>query len=98
MPSVIITPAARIDVIRLREFLRERSPQAAFQFGNTLADVLDLLTENSRIGRPVERVLGLHRLVIPFGSAGYVLHYRYRSYGDDVLHILRIRHSKEAGD
>ena len=96
MPSVIVTQAARVDVIRLRTFLRERSPQAAFQFGNTLAGTLDRLAENPRIGRPVESSVGLHRLVMPFVASGYVLHYRYLSHSE-ALHVLRIRHSREAG-
>lgn len=97
MPSVIVTKEARADVARLRQFLREHSPQAAFRFGNTLADTFDMLARYPRLGRPVESVVGLHRLVIPFGAAGYVLHYRYVT-DSDGLHVLRIRHSREAGD
>ena len=99
MPSVIITPSARADILRLREFLREKSPQAAYQFGNSLADTLDRLAQNPRMGRPIEQVVGLHRLVMPFGAAGYVLHYRYLAYGnDDRLYLLRLRHSREIGN
>ncbi len=95
MPSVIVTRAAHKNVVRLREFLRERSPQAAFQFGNTLADTLDVLEHNPRIGRPNEDIVGLHRLVMPFGATSYVLHYRYLS-SRDVLYVLRIRNEREA--
>ena len=99
MPSVIITPSARADILRLREFLREKSPQAAYQFGNSLADTLDRLAQNPRMGRPIEQVVGLHRLVMPFGAAGYVLPYRYLAYGnDDRLYLLRLRHSRETGN
>lgn len=59
MPSVIITPSARADILRLQEFLREKSPQAAYQFGNSLADTLDRLAQNPRMGRPIEQVVGL---------------------------------------
>lgn len=97
MPSVIITEAARADVVRLRAFLREHSPQAAFRLGHTLADAFDLLARSPRLGRPVESVAGLHRLVIPFGAGGYVLHYRYHTDAN-ALHVLRIRHSRENGN
>lgn len=96
MPSVIVTQAARADALRLREFLKERSPQAAHLFGHTLADTLDRLAHNPRLGRPLTNVVGLHRLVMLFGAAGYVLHYRYLSHSNELL-VLRIRHSREAG-
>lgn len=95
MPSVIITTTARADIIKLREFLRERSPNAAFQFGNKLADTLELLALNPRAGRPNEQTVGLHRLVMPFGATSYVLHYRYLT-GDSNLFVLRIRNEREA--
>ncbi|MCG9116995.1 type II toxin-antitoxin system RelE/ParE family toxin [Laribacter hongkongensis] len=94
MPSVIVTRAARADLVRLREFLRENNPKAAESFANALADVLDLLATSPRMGRPVTAAVGLHRLVVPFGAGGYVLHYRYAS-DRDGLHVLRIRHSRE---
>lgn len=97
MPSVIVTQEAHADVVRLRQFLRDNSPQAALRLGNVLADTFDLLARSPRLGRPVESVLGLHRLVIPFGAGGYVLHYRYLNDAGN-LHVLRIRHSREAGD
>ena len=97
MPSLILTEGAQADLVRLRQFLRQQNPQAASRFGHTLAEAFDLLERNPHLGRPVESVVGLHRLVISFGSAGYVLHYRYRIGGDSLL-VLRIRHSREAGD
>lgn len=97
MPSVIVTQEARADVVRLRQFLREQSPQAASRLGNTLADTFELLAQNPRLGRPVETIVGLHRLVIPFGAAGYVMHYRYIS-DQDGLYVLKIRHSRETGE
>ena len=49
--------------------------------------------------QPIEQVVGLHRLVMPFGAAGYVLNYRYLAYGnDDRLYLLRLRHSRETGN
>ena len=95
MPRVIVTASARTDVLHRREFLREHSPQAAARFGNTLADVIEVLSSNPRLGRPVVRVVGLYRLVIPFGNANYAMYYRYLSDADDI-HVLSIRHSREA--
>ena len=97
MPSVIITEEARADVVRLRSFLREKSPLAASRLGNVLADTFGLLARSPCLGRPVTSVVGLHRLVIPFGAGGYVLHYRYVS-DSNGLQVLRIRHTREAGD
>lgn len=97
MPSVIVTKEARADVIRLRQFLRENSPQAAARFGNQLADTLDMLARFPRLGRPVPTVSGLYRLSIPFGVSGYVMLYRYIT-DSDGLQVLRIRHDREKGD
>ena len=94
MPFVIVTVKARADVVRLRGFLLENSPLAANRLGNTIADAIDRLKTHPRLGRPVESVLGLHRLVIPFGVNSYVLHYHYLK-DEDGVQVLRLRHSKE---
>ena len=52
------------------------------------------LESNPHIGKPVEDMPDYRDLVIPFGSAGYLLRYRIQA---DVLYIIALRHCKEAG-
>ena len=94
MPLVIVTESARFDLIRVREFIRSKNPRAATQAGKTLADAFRRLATHPRMGRPIESVVGLHKLIVPFGAAGYVVHYRYLSEVDG-LYVLRVRHSLE---
>jgi plasmid stabilization system protein ParE len=94
MPRVIVTENAGADLIRLREFIKTKNPQAAGKVGKTLADAFRRLADHPHMGRPIENIVGLHCLVVPFGVSSYVIHYRYISNIDE-LYILRVAHSKE---
>lgn len=48
------------------------------------------------IGRPLDDVVGLRELLIPFGSSGYVALYRHET-AEDAVYVLAFRHQKEAG-
>lgn len=95
MPRVMVTEYAGADLLRLREFVKAKNPQAAGRVGKTLAEAFRRLADHPHMGKPVESVVGLHRLVVPFGAAAYVIHYRYVSAHAGALYILRVAHSKE---
>lgn len=48
------------------------------------------------IGRPIDDVVGLRELLIPFGRSGYVALYRQEA-AEDAVYVLAFRHQKEAG-
>ncbi len=80
---------------RLREFLHHKSPAAAKRAGETILKSLQILKNQSHIGRPIEEMPEEYReWVIAFGDAGYVARYRIDA---DAVTILAIRHQKEAG-
>jgi plasmid stabilization system protein ParE len=90
MPLVILSPAALRDLQRLREFLREKSPDAARRSAKVIIKALQILSLQPGIGRPAQD-LGpdFRELPIDFGATGYLALYRQR--GGDVV-ILAIRH------
>ena len=59
----------------------------------TILDAFDGLTMPA-IGAPVANRPGLRKLVIDFGSSGYLGLYRY-SAKSDSLRVLAIKHQKE---
>lgn len=78
------------DAARLWAFLAERSPAAARRFTARIATATDALTVTPHQGRPIDE--GLRRLVVPFGAAGYVIHYRV---GREEIVIARVWHARE---
>lgn len=96
MPQVKFAPSALRDLERLRDFLRPKNPAAAKRVAKTLIKSVQILAQQPRIGRPVEKLPDAFReWIIEFGNTGYVARYRYD--GRDVVSILAIRHQKEVG-
>ncbi len=93
MPRVILSPGAFLDLQRLREFLRPKSPEAAQRAAKVIIKAIQVLGLQPGIGRPAED-LGpeCRELPIDFGSSGYLALYRRR--GDEVI-ILALRHQLE---
>lgn len=90
MTTVEFSPAARRDFERLRLWLEERAPQAAESAIKLLFSTANALAEFPERGRMATR--GLRELIIPFGSAGYVLRYGVRR---NRVIIARVFHSLE---
>lgn len=82
------------DLQRLKDFILPHNREAARRAIGVIRATVLLLNENPRIGKPVENLPDNHDLIIPFGSAGYVL--RYRIQGDTAF-IIAVKHGKEAG-
>lgn len=90
MKPVEFALTARRDLDRLRLWLAERAPNAAEDAAETLISAARSLAEFPERGRLVRS--GLRELVVPFGSAGYVLRYGVRR---DRVVIARVFHSLE---
>ncbi len=82
------------DLQRLREFILPHNREAAQRAVKVIRAAVVALEATPLIGKPVEDMPDYRDLVIPFGSAGYLL--RYRIHGD-VVYIVAVRHCKEAG-
>jgi plasmid stabilization system protein ParE len=87
-------PGAIIDLQRLREFLLPLDKAAARKAVVAVQGAVQLLHSHPFLGRPVSDMPDYRDVIIPFGSAGYVL--RYRIQADAVL-IVALKHTKEAG-
>jgi plasmid stabilization system protein ParE len=96
MPRVIITAAAVDGLARCRQFLAEKNQVALERAGLSIARQFLLLETAPEIGRPLDDVVELRELTIPFGDSGYVALYRYEPSKDEV-YVLAFRHQKEAG-
>lgn len=85
------SPAARRDLIRLREFIEPHNPAAARRAAAILRKSANLLQEQPGIGRRIEGRED-RELSVPFGQRGYLLRYRLH---EDTIVILRIWHGLE---
>jgi len=96
VPRVIVTRGAVLGLEKCRQYLRQRSPEAARSAARTIAEQLIILESQPAIGRPVPDTPELRELVIPFGDSGYVALYRHETAADAV-YVLAFRHQREAG-
>lgn len=87
--KLIFSRAAVYDLVRLREFIAQHSPEAAQRVAQRLRGAIERLVDMPQIGRPVEDLPGEIRELI-FGK--YVVRYEVRQQS---LYILRIWHGKE---
>jgi len=93
MPRVILSPAALRDLQRLRDFLRQKNPEAAKRSAKVIVKAIQVLSLQPGIGRPAEDFgPGCREFLIDFGGSGYLALYRQRE--DDVI-ILALRHQLE---
>jgi plasmid stabilization system protein ParE len=94
MPRLILTPEAIADLQRVRDFLAQRSPEAAAKAQATLVEHLEKVQRFPAIYRPVPHRPDEREAVIAFGSYGYVLRYRHDTAADLVA-VLRVWHQRE---
>ena len=87
--KLIFSRSAVDDLIRLREFIAQHSPDAARRISERLRGAILELVNHPQMGRPVPDLPGEIRELI-FGR--YVIRYEVRS---KKLYILRIWHGKE---
>ncbi|MES9905292.1 MAG: type II toxin-antitoxin system RelE/ParE family toxin [Sedimenticola sp.] len=82
------THSAQRDLIRLREFISSKNPQAAMRISQRLKQSMLRLADQPEIGVNVEELPGVRDLI----SGDYLV--RYAVLGDEI-YILRIWHGKE---
>ncbi|MBO9561023.1 MAG: type II toxin-antitoxin system RelE/ParE family toxin [Caulobacter sp.] len=90
MRTVEFSLTARRDLSRLRQWLDERALHVTREAIEVIVAAYKSLAEFPERGRTVPE--GLRELIVPFGSAGYVLQYDVRP---GQVTILRIFHSLE---
>lgn len=83
---LIWSPAARRDLIRLREFIEPHNPRAARRSSETIRKAAKLILENPAIGSRIEGRQD-RELFTPFAQRGYILRYRLL---DQKIIILKI--------
>lgn len=77
------------DLVRLREFIAQHSPNAAQRISERLRGAILELVHHPQIGRPVPDLPGE---ICEFIFGKYVVRYEVRT---DRLFVLRIWHAKE---
>jgi plasmid stabilization system protein ParE len=87
--KLLFSKAAVNDLVRLREFIAQHSPEAAQRVAQRLHGAIQNLVDTPQIGRPVADTAGEIRELV-FGK--YVVRYEVRRRH---LYILRIWHGKE---
>ena len=95
MSRLVWTLKALDGLDRAYLFLAEKDEDAAVKALDAIDGGSRILEDFPNAGRPADDLEPEHReLVIPFGASGYVL--IYEVVGDKV-HILAVRHQREAG-
>jgi len=95
--KLVFTRLARTDLVRLREFIGARNPEAAGKASDRIKAAVKRIEEHPLLGRPIttpegERRDDLREVIIPFGARGYLLRYQVLP---DQIRILRIWHARE---
>jgi plasmid stabilization system protein ParE len=86
--------ARALDDLCFSAFLAADDPSVASKTVDLILQALAILKAHPLIGRRVEE--GRRELAISRGRSGYVALYRFLP-GPDRVHILAIRHQREAG-
>ncbi|MEJ1336845.1 MAG: type II toxin-antitoxin system RelE/ParE family toxin [Candidatus Sedimenticola sp. (ex Thyasira tokunagai)] len=82
------THSAQRDLVRLRDFIANKNPQAAKRISQRLKQSILRLTDQPEIGVNVEELPGVQDLV----SGDYLVRYAVL---ENEIYILRIWHGKE---
>jgi toxin ParE1/3/4 len=90
---ILFSSEAATDVERVREFLGANNPEAAKRALRTIFAALERVEEFPDLGRPTEDA-DIRQIVIPFGTAGYIVRYTILPESSDVL-VLRLWHGRE---
>ncbi|MFA7398991.1 MAG: type II toxin-antitoxin system RelE/ParE family toxin [Sideroxydans sp.] len=95
MSRVIWAPQALADVHRVYRFLESKNPLAAKEAVKAIRQSVTILVQHPEVGRPIEDMEPEYReWPIAFGSAGYLILYRFDG---QIAIILALRHQREVG-
>jgi len=89
---VEFTPQAEDDIDRLYQFLVEKNPLAAQKAMLAIDDLIEVLSDQPRLGKRLESLPDFRQMPVTFGRFGYVLQYRIQ---EDALIVLRIWAGRE---
>jgi plasmid stabilization system protein ParE len=89
--KLLFSPAARDDLVRLREFIRIHNLDAAERAAQIIVQNLHTLCMFPALGRAVRNSNEYRDFAFVFGAGSYVLRYKVTH---DTLRILRIWHSR----
>lgn len=94
MPHLIWSEPALLDLVRLHDFLRENSQEAARRAIKAIRQGVQNLGRYPEMGRPVEDLPSEFReWVIQFGQGAYLALYHL---AENEIVILAVRHGREA--
>jgi toxin ParE1/3/4 len=91
---IYLSQEAADDVMRIREFLSAKNPDAAKRALAEIFSALQKVQIFPDLGKPTEDI-DVRQIVVPFGNAGYIVRYTVRPGSGNVL-ALRIWHGREA--
>ena len=95
MPHIVWTDTASQGLLKAFLFLDELDAEAAEKAVQTVLAGTKILGQFPHAGRPAIDLEPEHKeLLIPFGSAGYVVLYEVAG---ETVYILAVRHQKEVG-
>ena len=86
-------PKALEDLVRLRDFLKNKNPDAAKRAVATIKLVIRNSAAYPDRFRPVLDLPFYREILIEFGASGYIARFRHEVGGD--IYIVRIRHQLE---
>lgn len=89
--KLVWSPAARRDLIRLRDFIEPHNPKAARRSSEKIRKATKLILDNPAIGTKIEGRED-RELFTAFGQGGYIL--RYQIIAQKIV-ILKIWHTRE---
>ena len=93
MPRIIHTETAIADLVRLRDFLKTRSPEASKRAVSVIRKAIENALVFPDRFRPAPDLIDYREIIIDFGSSGYIARFRYEQDGD--IYIVRIKHQIE---
>jgi plasmid stabilization system protein ParE len=96
MPRIIYTETALSDLVRLRNFLQSKSPEASKRAVSAIQEAIKNASTFPERFRPVPDLMHYREIIIDFGSSGYIARFRYEDGGD--IYIVRIKHQLEDDD
>jgi toxin ParE1/3/4 len=88
---IVVQPAAHRDLEEIADYLAQRSVPSAIRFSHRSAESFDILLSNPSLGSPFEisnpLLQGLRVWPIK-GFRKYLVFYRPREYGIEILRVL----------
>ena len=85
--KLLFTQSSQRDLVRLRNFIAEKNPQAARLIGQRLVTSINRLLDQPEMGIDVDELPGTQDLI----TGDYIVRYAVL---EDEIYILRIWHGK----